>query len=231
MPLKQHLAVVGEQTPDIYHDVVIRDDYRLGSLEDQGTISFLDLGASRGLYSLAARLHFPKATIWAVEPNPQNFKTLVQNTAAFGVHCLNAAIGTRTQALFEREGPNSSVHVYQTLNRWKTPEVFKAEGFVPSKIPVITLTEAFARLPAGKTIIKIDIESGEWNLVDDPVAEATLRRATQVHMEMHYSCHERSGVTREQFLAWAGKFATSHNIDVVPLSEYGALLHLKAHGS
>lgn len=226
MSLQRYLPELGEHTPDIYHDVVTRDDYRLDSVAKGLPVAFLDVGASRGLYSLSARLRFPEAPILAIEPDPENFALLQQHAARFPLQVLQAALAPAGAPLYSRVGENSSVHSYQVLSRWKPPEVLEAEGYTPCDAATIALAEAAARLPAERLVIKIDIEGAEWLLMDDPAAEAVLRGAMQLHMELHYGCNEHLGVTGEQFATWADKFRGTHEVEISPLAEYAAMLHL-----
>ncbi len=74
-----HLQILWEQEPlalpdDLgtriaFKDIFISDVYGLEGLTRAPT-TILDVGAHAGLFSLAARLYFPEATIHAYQPNP-----------------------------------------------------------------------------------------------------------------------------------------------------------------
>src|SRR5690348_3090371 len=73
---------------------VLRNTYGLGhQLANIRTI--VDVGASFGFFSLAARARYPDAAIHAYEPNPRILPLLRANTSGFGVAVHPEAVGAR----------------------------------------------------------------------------------------------------------------------------------------
>ena len=75
----------------VFEHVFINQEYGF-SLARSPTV-VIDAGANIGLSAVYFKLKYPKATIIAVEPEPSNFKILVQNAARFpGIIPINGAL-------------------------------------------------------------------------------------------------------------------------------------------
>jgi hypothetical protein len=55
--------------PELFRDIILDDEYWLHSLPATQIHTILDVGANIGLFSVAAKIHFPRACIHAYEPN------------------------------------------------------------------------------------------------------------------------------------------------------------------
>ena len=75
-----------------FKDIFLSDVYGLESLP-QPPRTILDIGAHAGLFSLAARLHFPDAIIHAYEPNPALWPNLDQGERNRTVTASREAVG------------------------------------------------------------------------------------------------------------------------------------------
>jgi len=113
----------------------------------------VDAGANIGAAALWFRKKYPDAAVVAVEPDPGNVRALNCNlTGRHDMIVLAAAIGARS----------GFVEVKKEKDRlnW-TSRTTRAE----SGIPVVTMTDAFAKVANGVPfIVKIDIEGFESDL-------------------------------------------------------------------
>jgi FkbM family methyltransferase len=109
----------------------------------------VDAGANIGAASRWFGRSFPDATVIAIEPEPGNLEMLRQNvSASTGITVVPAAIG-------------SYPGFVRVLNDGMTAQTVRAnEG-----VPIITMPEAFAKVPNGVPFIaKVDIEGFESDL-------------------------------------------------------------------
>lgn len=117
----------------------------------------LDLGANVGLFSAFASARWPGALITAVEPDPANFAILercAHLNADRGCWLLvPAAAGTANGVMHFVAGAGSESH-----------EAHPDERAGSTEVPVV---DAFEHLEHAD-LVKIDIEGGEWALLNDP---------------------------------------------------------------
>ena len=85
----------------VWTQVLVDAEYSFATkLGDWQPKTILDAGANIGLASTFFALHFPNATIVAVEPDPGNFKMLEINTMRFGnVHRVNSGLWSKPTGL------------------------------------------------------------------------------------------------------------------------------------
>lgn len=78
---------------ELFRDIILDDEYWLHSLPANQINNILDIGANIGLFSVAAKIHFPHACIHAYEPNLDVKKYLDHQAATFGFNAIYEAIG------------------------------------------------------------------------------------------------------------------------------------------
>src|SRR5262245_21889577 len=71
----------GTQDPSVFHEIYVRDVYRVGSYK-KGDGDVVDLGGNVGLFS--TRVANLAQRVFVYEPVPSNFRQLVLNTESFG---------------------------------------------------------------------------------------------------------------------------------------------------
>jgi FkbM family methyltransferase len=152
-------------------DILLDDCYGLDSMSEASTI--LDVGANVGLFSLAARIAFPKATIHAYEPNSALESHLSTQAAGAGFRYFLEAVG-KEDGRVRLEVHDDSV---QTRSH-RDPM-----GLVPQ----IAFRTAVARLGGTVTLVKLDCEGAEWDLLGD---YGTWHGVQRLVMEYHlWSAH------------------------------------------
>lgn len=76
----------------------------------------LDLGANFGAFSIWASHRWSRSTVYAYEPNPKIYDTLVRNVENYSVYCCNWGIGAEgTRILYDGQSNEgeSSFHILQ----------------------------------------------------------------------------------------------------------------------
>lgn len=88
----------GEEISTIYYEIMVKQDYFRYGLSVEGARCVFDVGANIGIFTLAAKMKAPGATVYAFEPIDDTFRTLEQNIRLYGysdVHAYNVAIGSQ----------------------------------------------------------------------------------------------------------------------------------------
>lgn len=131
----------------------------VGALD--GTDRILDLGANVGLFGAWARLHWPEASLVAVEPDAFNIEVLRT--------CVAANRGARHWEVREAAAANRAGSTgFAHGGGWGS----RLNSGSPSRVPAIDVLPLLREVD----FAKIDIEGGEWSiLLDDRFAETSAR--------------------------------------------------------
>jgi FkbM family methyltransferase len=138
--------------------------------------TIIDCGANIGLASLFFANEFPDATIIAIEPDANNFKYLLQNTADYpNIHCIQAAIWPRV----------ASLDIYDPgAGNWSLQTRVITEHSATT-IESITINQILERYDWERIdILKIDIEGSEKELFSSDY-EYWLSRTSSIAIELH----------------------------------------------
>lgn len=138
----------------VLEQVFLDGEYRVEPIAPESIEYIVDLGSNIGVTAMFWAQRYPKARMVLVEPDPDNFKLLQRNTAAFKDRCvlLNVAVS-------DSSGETS----FFRSDREYGHSILKGDDSV-SEIQVRTLTvsdvlreSAFPRVD----LLKMDIEGGE----------------------------------------------------------------------
>lgn len=145
----------------------IRNDYGLRErLSNVKTI--LDIGGNVGFFSIAARSHYPRATIHTYEPNPRVLPLLKSNTAELEISVYAEAVGAECgHVSIMDEGVSNSAYTQPTSD---------------GAIPQTSLDIAIERLGGTVDLLKLDCEGAEWDLFRSP---GSWRHIRNIRMEYH----------------------------------------------
>jgi FkbM family methyltransferase len=166
---------VRHQTPDILalDELFSQHEYEMPQevedvLRARRPLRALDLGANIGLFGAWILGRFPDVQITSVEPDPGNARVLAATIAANSGswQLLEAAGGTRAGTVRFVAGEHATSHVAR-----------KGENGI--EVPVVDALE----MAGDADLLKIDIEGGEWALLDDP--RFRRLRAAAVVLEYH----------------------------------------------
>lgn len=146
-----------------------------------GDLRVLDLGGNIGCFGLLLLDQYPSASLTAFEPDPSNLDVLKRCIAQNGYEEQWRVVeACATPA----DGETSFVGGQGALSRVPLP------GDVSGDAPTITVptVDVFPYLD-GIDLLKIDIEGGEWALLNDPRFETA--RPGAILLEWHtYDCPE-----------------------------------------
>jgi FkbM family methyltransferase len=173
----------------------IRNDYGLHQqLSNVKTI--LDIGGNVGFFSVAARAHYPQATIHTYEPNPRVLPCLKSNTAELGISVYSEAVGAESGLVsIVDEGDSSSAFSQSTKD---------------GTIPKISLDVAVERLGGSVDLLKLDCEGAEWDMFR---SSNPWRHIRNIRMEYHLF-HGETVADVGQALNGLGFEITKWNYDV-----------------
>lgn len=156
----------------VAYEIFVHEFYRIPPEIDKGSVRLVvDLGANIGFSTIYLLSKFPRASAIAVEPHPRQFASLRENLALNGLEvrteCHAVAAGTRADRMGLTDAGMGST-------------LIPASG-TGIDVDVIDIFE----LLTGKAvdILKIDIEGGEYPILDDPRFE--MLRPWAVVMEWH----------------------------------------------
>jgi len=148
----------------------------------------LDVGAHVGDYSIYMGLEYPKAKIFAFEPNPKTYKILVENIKVNGVKnvtTINLGLSNRSQ----------KEKLYLQLASGMT-SVYKKENHSFSSVSINTLSLAdFLRKYSVNSvdIMKVDCEGAEYKIFLG-LPKNTLSQIKNITMEYHDGLAKNSHV-------------------------------------
>jgi FkbM family methyltransferase len=162
-----------------------------------GQLSVLDLGGNIGCFGLLLLDEYPSASLTAFEPDPSNLEVLrrciARNRHEEQWEVVEACAGPA-------DGETSFIGGQAALSRIPLP------GDVTGDEPTMTVptVDVFPYL-TGIDLLKMDIEGGEWALLNDPRFDAA--RPAAILLEWHsYDCPEdnprRAAATRLEALGY-----------------------------
>jgi FkbM family methyltransferase len=176
----------------------IDDQYGLSRI--QGPISTVaDIGANIGCFVLAAKGHFPAATIHGYEPNPRVLPVLLENASKIGASVFPEAVGTADGYVKMIDDSFSTIA--------KTERVGTS---YPGAIPQVSIGKVIERLGGRIDLLKIDCEGAEWQILS---RENSLAQVRRIRMEYHLS-GGRSFHELAELVAW-------HQFEVIHHSSQG----------
>lgn len=156
----------------IIKETIIDDDYKISSLK-RPLKTIIDGGAGLGDFSLLVARKFPKAKIFAFEPNPQQFKLLETNiklNRIKNIRCYSIAIGTKKS--YDLFLSNFNVHA-STQNNLRAKTHIKVVG---------KRLDRFIQNPID--LLKIDCEGAEVDILQS-ISKNKMELIKKIIIEYH----------------------------------------------
>lgn len=150
----------------VFNEVILKRAYASIDSNKEQVVRILDLGANIGLSATSFLSEYPNAALCVVEPDPENYKLLLENLKPFmkegrDVHCYNTAVYNIETQLF-MEDPGVGSHGFRAVER-KTST--GAEGLRSVSVNGLLAALKWDRVD----IIKIDIEGAEKELFEENI--------------------------------------------------------------
>ncbi len=163
----------------VFYEIFIDDNYRIDGLTDVKRI--VDAGANIGVSAVYFAQQYPEAHIDCFEPNPGALPYLRANVAAYKdveVHpyALAATEGTMNffiDADIDGSSVASSVDLMSSKRR-------------PSKEISVEARKLSSFIEGPVDILKMDIEGGEWGVMEDLIASGKIAQVRTMLIEFHY---------------------------------------------
>lgn len=167
----------GSSDIDIFHEVLIKSDYKFQTKLESEPKTIIDCGANVGLASVFFKQKYPQAKIVCVEPEAKNYEMLQTNIKNYvDVHPYNVGVwGTDTYLeVKNKETTNSSGFVFKEVES-KTADSVEAVSIktIMSKFNIENID-----------ILKIDVESAEKYLFGEG-CDYWLSRTRLLIIELH----------------------------------------------
>jgi len=160
-----------------YREIFVDQGYYFESSNNAPRI--LDVGSNVGLSILYFKLLYPNSVITGFEPDPDIFAALNANITdnhLSNVTLHRAALGNSDGELTLYRNPDHKGHI-----NYSTPD--GKQNLTPYSVPCKKLS-GFLSSPCD--LIKMDIEGGEWGVIEDLINTNTLQRAKNYAIEYHH---------------------------------------------
>lgn len=164
----------GTTDKKVFHEIFVLGTYAVQI--DFSPVIIIDAGANIGLSSIFFAQRFPDATLYAVEPEIRNFRSLVKNTAEYtNIKRIHGALWHRDTMLKIRD---------TNENEWAFT-VDECSQSDPDAFSGISLTSFMKNNQIVKIdILKIDIEGAERELFSENY-DYWLKRTRLIIIELH----------------------------------------------
>ncbi len=162
-----------------FEEICINDCYQLATLKKKlGFVkTIIDIGANQGLFSIAARQQFAKASIACYEPNCKLEPVLGANATSLEATVFYEAV-TKEDCKMDLQFGESDLHTIA-----KPASLGQTTGTAFKKV--------IERAGGKIDILKMDCEGGEWEILEDASSWANIRSVT---MEYHLWAKKNSTV-------------------------------------
>jgi len=166
----------------LFSEIFLKETYYLASTQEP--IRVIDCGANIGVSLLYIKIRAPQARVLCFEPNPAARAVLEKNITANNwgneVQVFSYALGKEkgTVDFFVED-------TIATSSGGSTMQYMKTRGCALTSytVEVDTLSHY---IDNAVDLLKIDIEGGEFAVLEDLIAQDTLRSVASIQLEYHY---------------------------------------------
>ena len=159
-----------------FHEIFLKGEYDIPLVEDP---IIVDCGANVGFSVLYFKMRYPRATLYAYEPNPRAFGLLKHNVKKNQLK----NVFLRNAALSDCEG-EEEFFINET---WPGVSSLRQErgGDSVSKVKTELLSTLLLTLDR-IDLVKIDVEGAEWSILRDLQENELLTKARRYVIEYHH---------------------------------------------
>ena len=140
-------------------------------------LTIVDAGANIGISVCYFAAKYPKAEIWAVEPDASNFELLKKNCIRLPqAHLISAALWPTKEPIYVSD---------TNAAKWEFEVTNVASVDSGKALNSVTIPEILAQTPSGRiNLLKLDIEGAERELFQENT-EAWLSKVDVMVIELH----------------------------------------------
>ncbi|HEV7588424.1 MAG TPA: FkbM family methyltransferase [Longimicrobium sp.] len=152
----------------------------------------VDCGGNIGVATLFFRRRFHAARVVVVEPHPEAFRLLEENTRALadGIQRIQAAVTEDGGPAVLIAPAADDASLMSTIDGGLEEVVGDATR---TEVPGISLSALLARLDEEVDFLKLDIEGAEYGAMRDCARTGALARVREVALEYHHTPSEPGG--------------------------------------
>jgi FkbM family methyltransferase len=172
--------MIGPKGTNEFGGIIERDVYKIRNLPPDDFDYIFDLGANIGMFSVYARMLFPKVKIFAIEADYSIFNDLLDNTRMLSIIQWNLTIGDGSTLCFGKRG--------HPLDNLIVPPDWDNDKFINMR-NTNTLHNIFTESKckiSDSYMLKINCEGAEKYFIGDIKAEDILKNAKQIGMMIHF---------------------------------------------
>ncbi len=165
-----------EELSYLFTEVFINNDYFTRSRITGPYI--IDCGANIGMATVYFKLLYPNAKIQAFEPNPYCFDVLGQNVKENDLDDV-----TLVKAGCSNQAGRTTFHVNPGFSPMSSMDSTRNKDAEAIEVELVKLSDHINR-PVD--ILKMDIEGGEWDVMDDLVTSGKIDLVDRMFIEYHH---------------------------------------------
>lgn len=154
---------------------LILDTYKLNDLKNNDFKTIIDIGSNIGIFSVEAHSLWKKANIVCVEPNPNSLRFLKINLE------LNSTKARVISRAVVGSSKQKKIKLYTNENPAMSSTFLGKGEYV--EVETVTL-ETLSKLIKGNTLLKMDIEGGEYDLLTVENSKI-FKKVSYIVMETH----------------------------------------------
>ncbi len=157
-----------------FQSIFVDDEFAF-DLDGQPKL-IVDGGANVGYASIFFSLRYPRATIVAIEPESENFRSLERNTASYpNIRCIRKGLWSHNGRL-SIENPEAEPYAYRV----------QEAGPADKTVEAITIGRLMDELGIAQIdLLKLDVEGAEKAIFADPDVDRWLSRTRALLVEVH----------------------------------------------
>ncbi len=178
----------------VLYEVIVVKSYCQDNLKFEKNDVVIDIGSHIGTFSLLIASNFPDVHIYAFEPQPANFKLLLENISINKLLNITAV----NKAILDKK---SLIRFYENKNNFAGHTFFPNDttGFDELKVKTVTLENIMDSFSINKVkLLKVDCEGSEYSIFFN-CPDNILKKVHSIAVEFHNLDSQQNGNTLKSF--------------------------------